>query len=433
MLIVFREVWENIRPELEEIIKLRRVHAGEKFLELRRIKRQTEFEEKFIASRPQLCALPLGKLYTRGDLQEQPFINDILHENDSRFPFDEERWLRLFDLLPELTVKHAKTIENHCVEAISLASAEATEELKSIEHGVNIDSVKLHQEDLIEDVDCIMIPTSLLLATSLFKRPGMGLEDYTALLYRRSLTPLQSWSGGSAWSSVKFACTSSGRIVSTASLLLKHLHLPERTSMAFMLGCGTDFSCLTCSRASKSNSMTWAQLVDHFVTANDRFRTQLSTIKCRNLSLVVPLLNDHDLTSEVNGKLVARIPRTTADLNPTDFTSSRYSQLSHAWGVEMEYSKVSESVKDMSDGEGEAEEEDPGWKGYQECPLCRQFYVYHYESSLRGMRKHMRTRHGTDLEGNPLPQQTGDDQPVKVEETAQRSEYVDVKSEDVFE
>ncbi|KLO05498.1 hypothetical protein SCHPADRAFT_862357 [Schizopora paradoxa] len=418
---VSERVWENIRPELEEIIKLRRAHASAQFLELRRSKRQNEFEEKFVDSRPQIFSLPFGKIFARGDFQEQPFIDEILHENDSKLPLDKERWLRCLDFLPETMVKHAKeNIESYVVRVMNEANAKATEELKATRYAPMIDNNELQLDDPVENVDCI--PTSLLSATSLFKYDRrVGLEDYTALLHRRSSSSLPSWArGGSAWSSVKFTCTSSGPIVFTASLLLKHLQLPERTSMAFMLGCGADFRCLTCLRASESQSMTWGQLVDHFVYANDKFHTSLKTIKY--MKLQIPYLNDHDLDSEVHGNLVARIPRTTVDIQPTDFTANRYSQLSSALGVEVVYTKVLEFVKDTSDGD--PEELDPGNFNVDTkyCPMCKQFNSYHYESNLRGMRKHMRTRHGTDLEGNPLSDQTDVVQPVKVEETEQCSD-----------
>ncbi|KLO05492.1 hypothetical protein SCHPADRAFT_724539 [Schizopora paradoxa] len=413
---VSERVWENIRPELEEIIKLRRAHAGEKFLELRRSKRQNEFEEKFLASRPQICGLPFGKIFTRGDFQEQPFIVEILHENDSKIPLDEERWLRCLDFLPETMVKHAKeNVESYVVWVMNEANAKATEELKATRYAPNIEDDRTKLDDQTENEDCI--PNSLLSATSLFKNDGRnGLEDYTALLQRRSMSPVWSYTrGGLAWTSEKTDCTSSGRIVSTAALLLKHLRLPERTSMAFMSGCGADFRCLTCMRASQSYSMTWGQLVNHFVNANDKFHTNLETIKYMKLD--IPYLNDHDLNSEVDGKLVARIPRTTVDIRPTDFTANRYSQLSNALGGEVVYMKLLEPVKDLSDGD--PEELDPGNFNVDTkcCPTCKKSNSYHYESNLRGMRKHMRTRHGTDLEGNPLVDQTGSVKPVEVEET----------------
>ncbi|KLO06477.1 hypothetical protein SCHPADRAFT_689290 [Schizopora paradoxa] len=398
-------VWENIRPQLEEIIKLRRKHAGAKFLAIRRNIRQQELGRRFVDYLPQVRKLPFGKFYMRGDLLEEPFVKELLDENDAKIPFDDKRWHRIFDRVPEFVAKHIKVIEGHCADVISKAFKES----KEMDRPLNAIDDEQHLElleDPIEDMD--RIPSCLLSATSLFKYGGHRLEDYTEILHIRPLARRRIWSTrDDGWSTDKTDVVSSGGVVSMASFLLKQLGLPEDTSMSYMLACGTDFRCLTCSRASQTWSMTWAELVDHFVKANDGYKNDLETIKDRELD--VPFLNDHDVTSEITGNLVARVPRTTVDLIPTLEYANRYSILSKTWGEEVSFEICSQSVKDSSDGETQEDsnERTETLIGSNYCPLCRKLGLWHREEIVRGMRKHTRTRHGTDLEGNSLTEQSG--------------------------
>ncbi|KLO06466.1 hypothetical protein SCHPADRAFT_946061 [Schizopora paradoxa] len=403
-------VWENIRPQLEEIIKLRRAHAGANFLAKRRNARQLEFSRRFVASQPQVREIPFGKLYMRGDLQEEPFVEEILDENDAKIPLDDERWNRIFERIPELILNHKKVIEDHCMDKIR----KALKESKTMSRPSDVSDNGQHPGDPIEDMD--HIPSCLLSATSLFKFGGYQLEDYTEILHRRSLSPRRLWTmGGEAWSVDGADVASSGNVVSMASFLLKQLGLPEDTSMAYMLACGTDFQCLTCSRASQTSesSMSWAQLVLHFIHANDKYKSDLNTIK--NKKLDIPFLNDHEVTSEITGNVVARVPRTTVDLIPTLECANRYSILSKSWGEEVSFQNCTESVKDASDGETQEDSDEPSATviGTDYCPLCQKYGRWHTEEPVRGMRKHMRTRHGTDLEGNPLAEPSGVDQYAK--------------------
>ncbi|KLO04424.1 hypothetical protein SCHPADRAFT_754861 [Schizopora paradoxa] len=401
---VSERVWENIRPELEEIIKLRRVHARRQFWEIRYREREREFVRIFIASRPRIDGLPFGKIFMRGELGEMRFFHDILHENDSRIPFTEDRWLQVFDLVPDAITKHAKDIEQYCVELINKAYAYTEEDRKAIGHPLNIDNDELQLDDATEDED--RIPTCLLFATSLITGGLDRVESYTRLLYRRSIVHFNLVTGGgSAWRFDKERCSIRYHSVTVASRLLKHLQLPEKTSMAYMMACGTDFRCLTCLRASKATSMTWFELVDHFVKADGKFNDQKRIIEKSGLK--IPLLNDHDLTSEVDGKLVARIPRPTVDLMPLDFSMNRYSQLSMSLGgKELHNTDFSRAIDEC---DGEPEYIDLGnldvTRMSESCPMCSKLgYLHvHYEDSLGGMRKHMRTRHGTDLKETLWP------------------------------
>ena len=108
----------------------------------------------------------------------------------------------------------------------------------------------------------------------------------------------------------------------------------------------------------------------------------------------MPLLNDHDLESELDVKLVDRIPKTTVDLHPLDFTSNRYSQLSPSLNAEDAEKWDFFNVVDEEDGEPESLEAENVNGKSRSCSFCDETGSWHghYEDSIRGMRKHMRTR-----------------------------------------
>lgn len=220
--------------------------------------------------------IPFGALFTRGDLELQSFVKELVEENEFRIPMDDERWLLITEALPEIVAAHAKVIETDCVKKINEANDKALEESQSAGRClyVNNNDKDLRQNDnLGGDGDCI--PICLLSATSFFKHAhyGQDAERYAEVLHRRSLAPLQSWSGGGfAWSTVNFL--PSGPFVFTASCLLEHLRLPKNTTMAYMLACGADFQCLVCTRRSGTWSMTWAKLVcrQHFLYSGAEMR-----------------------------------------------------------------------------------------------------------------------------------------------------------------
>ena len=108
----------------------------------------------------------------------------------------------------------------------------------------------------------------------------------------------------------------------------------------------------------------------------------------------MPLLNDHDLESELGVKLVDRIPKTTVDLHPLDFSSNRYSQLSPSLNAKDVEKRDFFDVVDEEDGEFDDPEAENVNDKRGSCSFCCETGSWHghYEDSIRGMRKHMRTR-----------------------------------------
>jgi len=265
----------------------------------------------------------MGKLFLYGDLREFRVVKDVMEENNCRIPLTEERWLRVANALPDAVAELGKLVETDCAKMIKDAARQASRTNMLPAYIENDD-----EREIEEGQD--RIPICLLSATAIFKHDDYGysiFDSYTEILRKRTLTP-SSWVEARAWGEA--GVNSTGAIVATASLLLAHLRLPKETTMSYMLACGCDFRCLRCSRISGELSMTWPKLVQHFIQKLKVFEDLHRRKKERNCD--VPLLNDHDLEIEMNGKLVSRARRTTVDLTPTGENAGRYSALSTSWG-----------------------------------------------------------------------------------------------------
>lgn len=86
-------VWKNVKPQLEETIRLRRQHAAPKFQELRRQLRQREMKGRFATFRPQLEFIPRHQLFLEVDLLELSSVVELVEENDCTVPLTKCRWL----------------------------------------------------------------------------------------------------------------------------------------------------------------------------------------------------------------------------------------------------------------------------------------------------------------------------------------------------
>jgi len=165
-----------------------------------------------------------------------------------------------------------------------------------------------------------------------------------------------------------------------------------------MLACGRGFRCLRCFRSSGKGTFTWPQLVLHFIKQNESFEDLCRKNKERKLD--VPMRKHHNL--DFVGQIVTTSTRTMVEMEPTGENADRYSVLSTSWGKMINNEKVLEAVEDPCDGESEDEPiPDPGWRSTY-CTLCDKLSYMHLESTQSGMRWHMKTNHGTDLEGNLL-------------------------------
>ncbi len=264
--ILYSKVWQNIRPQLEETIQIRRAHAGPRFLAIRREKRLSEVKEQYSKSRHRLDSMPMGKLFLLLDLLDLPVVKEVMEENDYRFLVTDERWLRVSKSFPDIVAAHLKIIETDCAKKIKHAKDAAFEVSNGLGHPLLVDG---------DDSDCNresekdedLIPACLLSATSLFKRGFYGstsLESYGEILRKRSIIPIQvSWlSSHTAWCNEKFE--SSGDIDTTATSLLECLELPKETTMSYVLACGRGFRCLRCFRSSGKGTFTWPQLVSWY-------------------------------------------------------------------------------------------------------------------------------------------------------------------------
>jgi len=381
------KVWQNIRPQLEETIRLRRLHCGPKFLVNCRERRVQEMKDWLSRYRPKLKHVVSETLFVWQDLLELPIVKELVEEKEYRISMTAERWLPVANVLDEVIPVFSRKIEEDCVKKIGTARQEALEASKS--DNDDLDGKQLDEED--ED----RIPTHLLLATSLLMH-GRQLTSYAELLRKRALESY-SWVRDTrvAWDQEKIE--SSGIIVIIASNLLGHLHLPVETTMAYMAACGNVFRCLQCFHGRESRVMKWPELVQHFTEQNERFENLRRRNKDRGTE--VPIRNDHDLESEVDGILVSRTSIVTVNMAPTGENASRYSALSISWGHSARGDGC--TVKDEPDDSEDALAEQ-GITFRENCKLCARLGAEHEERTPDRLRAHMKNKHGTVLEGNLL-------------------------------
>lgn len=241
------QVWKNIRPQLENTIQLRRVHAAPKFLNDRRRCREYEMKDWLSRFRPQLDHIIGQKLFTDQDLLALPIVKELVEENNAKIDMTSERWDLVIPALYEVVPGHLKKIEQDCVVIIEAAKHEASE------------GSELDQQQAGHEVGDGEIPICLQRATSLLEHQ-LELMSYVELLRRRA-RDFRNWSDDKRLAWDQETVESSGMVIFTASRLLGHLQLPSATSMAYMEAYGTVLRCLQCRHGDGSKAMTWPRLV----------------------------------------------------------------------------------------------------------------------------------------------------------------------------
>jgi len=247
-----------------------------------------------------------------------------------------------------------------------------------------------------DDDDCV--PACLLSATSLFTHYEFGPTDSYLEFLRDRAVFLSFRTTDVDPRTDMLNIESSGAIINIAVCLLRHLRLPFDTTVTYMLACGKVFHCLNCHYGSGTMTMTWPQLVHHFITQNKTFRDLCEKNIARNAN--VPIRNDHDLNS--TDSIVSRSStRTTVDMEPTGENAARYSALPVCWGDRIVYTSGLEVVEASPSRVIEDERALAGTISVLTCHLCKKLDVTHIEITV-DLSVHMRNRHGTDLEGNLL-------------------------------
>ncbi|KLO18521.1 hypothetical protein SCHPADRAFT_120477 [Schizopora paradoxa] len=240
-------VWQNIKPQLEEIIGLRRQHLGQHFQQKRRETRQEEMRKRFVEHQPQLQNAPNVNLFQPSDVLEIPIVKILVEEDECKVPLTDERWNRVTNVLFEEVSKQLKKIERDCLKTIKVAIEEVS---KTNDRRLHFWDDKNDQKDIV--------PAQFLSATSLFDSrysyPGQYCSYSEILFYRTQ--PRSYWA---AWNKANF--TSGRKIITTAFRLLKLLGLPPETTMAYMLSCGATFKCEQCFYGEGALAMSWSSLV----------------------------------------------------------------------------------------------------------------------------------------------------------------------------
>ncbi len=266
--------WRIIKPQLEGIIEIRRVHAAADFLVDRRKKRIEEMRSRFTDPRPQLSEITREKLFTFKDLLELPILKELVEENHCRVPLTDERWRRVTNVLVEAAFSDlGRAIEQFCVKEIKAARGEAMDN----------DGSDANSKD--DDEDCI--PNCLLHATSFFRRnKSYWLMSYAGILRERAIFyGYSNFDHRLSWRDEKLKLDTSGNIIVIARALLNHLQLPSETTMSYMVECGRVFRCLQCAHGPGSKKMRWLNLVGFHIASSKRPNFPLISFWLSGLSL----------------------------------------------------------------------------------------------------------------------------------------------------
>ncbi len=124
---------QNIKPQLEETIQLRRVYAATSFHTERRTARQQEMIDRFREFRPQLNELTMETLFLPPDLLELSIVKHLVEETECRIPLTDERWLSVQDILFDAVAMHGRTIEADCEKMIRTARNEILEASRQLQ------------------------------------------------------------------------------------------------------------------------------------------------------------------------------------------------------------------------------------------------------------------------------------------------------------
>ncbi|KLO18513.1 hypothetical protein SCHPADRAFT_993550 [Schizopora paradoxa] len=382
-------VWQNVRPQLEKTIQLRRTYAGPKFYNDRHRTRVFEMRRRFDAkeTRDMLLDIPKGRLLSTGDFLRIPAVVEVIEEDGCRLPLTDERWLHAVEGLPNAVEIFARTIEMDCVADFEDAVLQCDRDELRILFGAEWDPQP--------DVEGVRdeIPRCLNSAIALFEKGSKSLINFADILYTRSTHEALL-----SWKEDKLEISSA--IISTALLLLEHLDFPKETTMAYMMACGHDFECLRCSRGSPNTTLSWSELVYHFISNTRNFEELKQKINERNIN--VPLRNAHNLNSSIDGKAASRaFRRITVDMAPTGGNAERYSTLATSWGQRLIGKAELGNLLCVDERKPSVP-----WKQWKinPCHLCQSLSVLHYEHTREKMRWHMKTSHGTDYDGNLLPE-----------------------------
>ncbi|KLO18512.1 hypothetical protein SCHPADRAFT_925128 [Schizopora paradoxa] len=387
-------VWQNVRPQLEKTIKLRRTHVGQRIYNDRHTERVAEMRRRFDSeeTRHLLRGIPKGRLLSTGDFLELPIVVEMIEEDGCRLPLTDDRWQRVVEEIPIEVETLARTIEMDCVIEFKDSLLQCARDDLRMLFDADWD-----QEPGIEGVRD-EIPKCLNSALALFNKGSSSLVNFADILYTRSFLQHQSvYEKLLPWKEEKFETTPS--IITTALLLLEHLDLPKETSMAFMMACGHDFECLRCDRDSSRETLSWLELVYHFILKTQNFEMLQCDVKKRDIN--VPLRDAHSLSSLTRVKVVSRtFKRITVDMSPTGGNPERYSTLATSWGQRLLGSALGSLL--LVVGKQIRLVPVKRWK-IRPCHLCQSLNVIYHGQTQTGMYRHMKTSHGTDMEGNVLP------------------------------
>ncbi|KLO18518.1 hypothetical protein SCHPADRAFT_120374 [Schizopora paradoxa] len=92
-----------------------------------------------------------------------------------------------------------------------------------------------------------------------------------------------------------------------ARALLRHLSLPENSTMLCLQEVKRVFICERCAKYGRCTSMSWERLVKHFLEMNEQHEERER--KRQELGLDMVIMNDHDLANDTSDTIFASISK----------------------------------------------------------------------------------------------------------------------------
>ncbi|KAH8115106.1 hypothetical protein DFH11DRAFT_146450 [Phellopilus nigrolimitatus] len=283
-------IWRNIRPQLEETIRLRR--------ELRiRLEREHRFkvrQRELVRIARDFIDSEDGKMCTivPSELLELPGAKQVLDSEEPSFDIPQVHQTTLKQQMVEMSKgRHLKFEEEGSSKVLSTRHAAGLKAFKSTTRNSLEDRPGKARNDAGGNEDILQHPTTV------FKRHEYGeacLAPFSELLEDIRDHCLRKFDFYPGTANTRFQwtlCSPSHNGILYAEALYSAVALPFKT-MDEMLALGESFICLRCDPINRK-LMSWTCLVNHFYHEYQQFEER-EAVKKSHDNYVIPNIEDHD-------------------------------------------------------------------------------------------------------------------------------------------
>ncbi|KLO09923.1 hypothetical protein SCHPADRAFT_543769 [Schizopora paradoxa] len=257
------KVWANIRPELEDIIRLRRERQAKLLLEKRQQVRRMEVHRFYKNSRRNLYDDDdyEARLLRIEDLFTKEEVKNLIESGNSLEPITTQQWSLIEEMLPQLVRDHVRLVERDCYNVLALAH-------RTLDKDIILQETTKHGSGARNGMDRRLLKSATAFLTTANNR--VTLQSYSDILKRRMMTEMPYYtydpSSGSSWEDMHVLANVSA--VKVAVFLLKEAGFAQWASMQHLRSKGCSFKCRRCPKENRFY-MTWIQLVGHFMEENN--------------------------------------------------------------------------------------------------------------------------------------------------------------------